>query len=84
MNPSDPTKPPAPASRARLRPTLGANRRLITLAEAAELLGMSTASVRRLVRSGKLHVVRLTRRLLVDLRDIDRLIEEAKDRTAWP
>jgi predicted site-specific integrase-resolvase len=55
----------------------------VSLADAAEILAMSLASARRLVRDGKLHVVRLTRRLLVDLRDIDRLIEEAKDRGSW-
>jgi len=44
---------------------------------------MSVASVRRLVWAGKLHVVKLTRRLLVDLRDLDRLIEQSKDRGQW-
>jgi hypothetical protein len=44
---------------------------------------MSLGSARRLVWGGKLHAVKLTRRVLVDLRDLDRLIEEAKDRRSW-
>jgi excisionase family DNA binding protein len=50
------------------------------LAEAALLLGVSVASVRRLIWQGRLPVVRLTRRIQVDLRDLERLIEQAKDR----
>jgi excisionase family DNA binding protein len=58
-------------------------RRLISLPEAADMLGLSVASVRRLIGSGRLHAVKLNRRVLVDLRDVDRLIEEAKDRRGW-
>lgn len=58
------------------------SRRLVTLGEAAELLGLSVASVRRLIWAGKLPVVRLTRRIQIDLRDLDRLINATKDRTA--
>jgi len=47
------------------------------------MLGLSVASVRRLIGSGRLHAVKLNRRVLVDLRDVDRLIEEAKDRRGW-
>lgn len=78
MNPSDPATPPAPAPRARPRPALGANRRLITLAEAAELLGLSVASIRRLVWAGRLPVVRLTRRIQIDMRDLERLVDRSK------
>ena len=56
-------------------------RRLVTLKEAAELLGLSVSSVRRLVWAGKLDVVRITRRLQVDRRDLDRLVEQAKQRS---
>lgn len=59
------------------------SRRLVSLVDAAEVLGMSVASIRRLVWDGKLHIVKLNRRVLVDLRDIERLIEEAKDRRSW-
>jgi excisionase family DNA binding protein len=56
------------------------NRRLISLPDAAEMLGMSIGSVRRLIWAGTLHSVKLNRRVLVDLRDLDRLIEQAKER----
>jgi excisionase family DNA binding protein len=72
---------PSPSSRS--GHAIGPSRRLISLAEAAELLGMSIPSVRRLIWSGKLHVVKLNRRVLVDLRDLDRLIDQAKDRASW-
>jgi len=48
--------------------------------KAATILGLSVASVRRLIWTGKLPVLRLTRRLQVDVRDLERLIEQAKDR----
>ncbi len=54
-------------------------RRLLTLGQAAEYLALSTWTVRDLVWKGRLRVVRLTRRLHFDRRDLDRLIEEAKD-----
>jgi excisionase family DNA binding protein len=59
------------------------SRRLLTLPEAAEVLHLSVHSVRRLILSGKLPVVKLTRRLLVDVRDIDRLIDGSKGRVGW-
>jgi excisionase family DNA binding protein len=55
------------------------SRRLVSVAEAAEVLGLSVASIRRLVRTGTLPAVRLTRRLRIDVRDLDRLVEQAKD-----
>ena len=58
-------------------------RRLVSLVDAADMLGLSVASVRRLIWGGKLPAIRLTRRVLVDLRDVDRLIEESKDRRGW-
>lgn len=55
-------------------------RRLLTLEEAARFLGISTYSVRRLIWDGQLPAVRLTRRVQLDLRDLERLIEQKKDR----
>ncbi len=81
--PSSGTGQPIPSPSSRSGHPIGPSRRLVSLAEAAEVLGMSVASVRRLVWAGKLHVVKLTRRLLVDLRDLDRLIEQSKDRGQW-
>ena len=59
----------------------GVGRRLLTLGEAAQVLGLSPCSVRRLIWAGKLPAVRLTRRIQVDLRDVERLIEQTKDRS---
>ena len=42
------------------------------------MLGLSVASVRRLIWDGKLRAVRLTRRVQVDVRDLDRLVDTAK------
>ena len=59
-----------------------AGRRLLTLPEVAEVLGLSPYSVRRLIWTGKLPRVRLTRRIQIDLRDLERLIERTKDRSS--
>ena len=74
------TSEPGTSSPRRPPEAPGASRRLLSLAEAALLLGVSVASVRRLIWQGRLPVVRLTRRIQVDLRDLERLIEQAKDR----
>jgi len=55
-------------------------RRLLTLKEAADYLALSIWTVRELVWKGRLPAVRLTRRLHFDRRDLDRLIDHAKDR----
>lgn len=52
--------------------------RLISLSEAAQALGISAASVRRLVQQGRLCPVRITRRIQFDVRDVDGLIERSK------
>ena len=59
---------------------LGSGRRLLSLDEAATLLGLSVRSLRRLIWDGTLPAIRLTRRVQVDLRDLERLIERAKSR----
>jgi excisionase family DNA binding protein len=61
--------------------SLGQVRRLLTLKEAAVVLGVSPATIRRLIWSGRLPALRLTRRIQVDTRDIDRLIERTKERS---
>jgi excisionase family DNA binding protein len=60
--------------------SLGQVRRLLSLKEAAILLGVSTASVRRLIWAGRLSAVRLNRHIRLDVRDLERLIEQAKER----
>ena len=60
--------------------SLAPGRRLLSLDEAAGLLGLSVHSLRRLIWAGTLPAVRVTRRVQVDLRDLERLIERAKTR----
>jgi excisionase family DNA binding protein len=51
----------------------------VSLQEAAVVLGVSVATLRRLVWAGKLPTVRLTRRVQIDVRDLDRLIQQGKE-----
>jgi excisionase family DNA binding protein len=51
----------------------------LTLKETAAYLGVSVWTVRGLVWKERLPVVRLTRRLHFDKRDVDRLIDVSKD-----
>jgi excisionase family DNA binding protein len=53
-------------------------KRLFSLPEAAEYLGRSTWSVRRLIWSGELPQVRAGGRIHVDLRDMEQFIERNK------
>jgi len=57
----------------------GSPRRLLSLPEAASYLGLSSWTVRELTWRGKLPVVRITRKLLFDLRDLDELIDREKE-----
>jgi hypothetical protein len=54
-------------------------KRLYTLKEAATYLGRSTWSVRHLIGKGLLPQVRPDRRVQVDVRDMDALIEKYKE-----
>ena len=69
------------------------DRRCLGRTDAARYLGVSTASIDRLIDVGKLPVVRLPvarrregvkvgvgRSVLIDRRDLDRLIDASKDR----
>jgi excisionase family DNA binding protein len=56
-------------------------RRLLTLTEAAEVLGVAPYSVRRLIWTGKLPAVRILRRIQIDTKDLEQLIERSKDRS---
>ena len=56
-----------------------ANRRLLSPVEAATYLGLTSRfAIYRLVSSGKLPAVRLANKVRIDLRDLDRIIKEAK------
>jgi len=69
----------AAGPRKRWTPPANAPRRLLTLPDVASYLSMSPWTVRTLVDNGTLPVVKLTRRLLFDQRDVDRLIEHSKE-----
>lgn len=60
-----------------------ATRRLLTVQEAAVVLGLSIASVRRMIWDGRLPVLRITRRIQIDVRDLDRLIGQSKERPGF-
>jgi excisionase family DNA binding protein len=53
-------------------------RRVLDLDQVAEYLGASEDTIHRMVAEGRLVPVRFDRRLRFDVRDLDRLIEEAK------
>jgi excisionase family DNA binding protein len=55
-------------------------KRLFSLSEAAQYLGRSTWSVRRLIWNGELPQVRAGGRVHVDVRDLDDFIEKHKVR----
>lgn len=53
--------------------------RLLTLPQAARYLGLSSWTVRELIWRGVLPRVRLSRKILLDQRDLDAAIEASKD-----
>lgn len=53
--------------------------RLLTLPQAARYLGLSPWTIRELIWRGVLPRVRLSRKILLDQRDLDAAIETAKD-----
>lgn len=55
-----------------------ARRRLLDMGQACEYLGVSEDTVYRLVAERKLSPVNVDRRKRFDVRELDRLIEEAK------
>jgi excisionase family DNA binding protein len=60
--------------------TRDGHKRLLTLNEAGAYIGLSHWRVRSLIYSGQLAYIRLGRRILVDLKDIDALIDSKKER----
>ena len=52
--------------------------RLLTLLAVADRLALSPHTIRALVRRGRLHPVRICRRLLFDPREIERFIAECR------
>ena len=56
------------------------NKRLLTLPQAAAFLSTTVWSIRSLIWDGKLPFVRLGRRFLLDVRDLDELVDSLKER----
>lgn len=52
--------------------------RLFTVEQAAVYLGRSEEGARHLIASGRLPTVKMDRRVFIDVKDLDRLIEESK------
>ncbi len=59
----------------------GVEKRLFTVLEAAEYLGMTEWGVRGLIYNGKIPSVRNGRRVFLDIEDMNRWIEENKEKT---
>lgn len=56
--------------------TTSTTRRLVSIAESAEILGVSTKTVRRFIASGDLEAVRLARRTIrIKTESLDRFID---------
>jgi excisionase family DNA binding protein len=52
--------------------------RLLTVEQAAMYLGRTEEAMQHLIASGKIQTVRFDRRVFLDIRDLDRLIEDYK------
>ena len=53
-------------------------KRLMTIKDAAAQLSLSHWSIRRFIRQGSLRSVRIGRRVLIEMSELDRLIEEGR------
>lgn len=62
------------ASQKRERPA----KRLLSIKETAQYLGHSEWTVREMLWAGKIPSVRFNRKIMVDIEDLDRLIEDSK------
>jgi len=60
--------------------TRDGHKRLFTLNEAGAYIGLSHWRVRSIIYSGQLAYVRLGRRILIDLKDLDAFIDSKKQR----
>jgi excisionase family DNA binding protein len=52
---------------------------LLSVSRASELLGISHWTVRKYISINKLHPIRIGRRTLLELREVQRLIDEGRD-----
>jgi len=53
-------------------------KRLFTLEEAGKYLGRTIWGVREMIYSGKIPCVRIDYRIMLDIRDLDRMVEQNK------
>ena len=53
-------------------------RRLLSVEEAAVYMGRTEEAMQHLIGSGRIPTVRIDRRVFVDLKDLDKLIEDYK------
>lgn len=60
-------------------PKYKGQKRLLSIKEASVYLGVSEYSVRELIWKGNIGQVKIGRRVLIDLQDIDRFIETSKE-----
>lgn len=70
----------AEAVASRLEKMSTTRQRLLPLERAAEYLGMSENQVLNLISEGRLKPSRLDRRVRIDVRELDRLVDETKPR----
>jgi excisionase family DNA binding protein len=52
--------------------------RLLTVAQAATYMGRTEEAMQHMVANGKIPTVRVDRRVFIDVRDLERLIENSK------
>jgi excisionase family DNA binding protein len=52
--------------------------RLLTVEQAASYMGRSEEAMQHMIASGKIPAVRIDRRVFIDMRDLDKLIEDNK------
>ena len=57
---------------------VGVRPRLLTVEQAATYLGRTEEAMQHMIASGKIQTVRIDRRVFIDVRDLDRLIEDSK------
>jgi len=57
---------------------VGVKPRLLTVEQAAAYLGRTEEAMQHMIASSKIPTVRIDRRVFIDVRDLERLIEEHK------
>jgi len=57
---------------------VGVKPRLLTVEQAATYLGRTEEAIQHMIAAAKIPTVRIDRRVFIDVRDLDRLIEEYK------